>query len=49
MSEQEKKLIADALESLAKAITWTMPNSAPTVQEYLLEVWAAIDRLRGDA
>lgn len=49
MSEQEKKLIVGALESLAQAISWTVPNSAPTVGECLREAWAAIDRLRGDA
>lgn len=48
MSEQEKESIVNALESLARAISWTVPNDPPTVRDNLKDAWEAIDRLKGD-
>ena len=46
MNEREKKSIIDALESLARAISWTVPNDPPSVGENLNDAWKAIDRLK---
>lgn len=41
----ELAIIIEALTALASAITWTVPNSAPSVESYLKDAWAAIDKL----
>lgn len=46
--EQEKESIVNALESLARAISWTVPNDPPTVRDNLKDAWEAIDQLKGD-
>lgn len=46
MNKQEKKLIADALESLARTISWTVPKSSSAARDHLLEAWAAIDKFK---
>jgi hypothetical protein len=38
----------EALTALASAITWTVPNSAPSVEKYLKDAWTAIDKLKND-
>jgi len=49
MDEQDKKLIVDVLESLARAISWTVPSDPSSVQENLNDAWKAIDRLKKSA
>ena len=44
----ELTTIIEALTALASAITWTVPNSAPSVESYLKDAWAAIDKLKDD-
>ena len=41
----ELATIIEALTALASAITWTVPNSTPAVENYLKNAWAAIDEL----
>ena len=42
----ELTTIIEALTALASAITWTVPNSTPSVESYLKDAWAAIDKLK---
>lgn len=42
----ELEIITEALTALASAISWTVPNSTPTVEHYLKDAWAAIDKLK---
>jgi len=44
----DKEVIIEALTALASAITWTVPNSTPSVESYLKDAWAAIDKLKDD-
>lgn len=44
----ELTTIIEALTALASAITWTVPNSTPSVESYLKDAWAAIDKLKDD-
>lgn len=44
----ELATIIEALGALASAITWTVPNSAQSVENYLKNAWAAIDKLKED-
>lgn len=46
MSEQEKAALTEALAALASAISWTVPNSSPSVEKYLKDAWAAIEKLK---
>ena len=46
-TDKELTAIIEALTALASAITWTQPNSAPSVESYLKDAWAAIDKLKG--
>ena len=45
----DKEVIIEALTALASAITWTVPNSTPSVESYLKDAWAAIDKLKDDS
>ena len=44
----ELTTIIEALTALTSAITWTVPNSTPSVESYLKNAWAAIDKLKDD-
>lgn len=44
----ELATIIEALTALASAISWTAPNSVPSVESYLKDAWAAIDKLKDD-
>lgn len=41
----ELETIIEALTELASAITWTVPNSASSVESHLKNAWATIDEL----
>ncbi len=42
----ELKTIVEALEKLASAVSWTMPNDSASVRAYLMEAFDAIDKLK---
>lgn len=46
-TDKELTAIIEALTALAGAIMWTQPNSAPSVESYLKDALAAIDKLKG--
>ena len=46
VTDKELATIIEALTALASAITWTVPNSTPSVVRHLKDAWAAIDKLK---
>ena len=42
----ELRTIVEALEKLASAVAWTMPNNSASVRAYLMEAFDAIGKLK---
>ena len=45
-TDKELAAIIEALTALASAISWTVPGSTSTVEDYLKDAWVAIDKLK---
>ena len=45
-TDKELTAIIEALTALASALSWTVLNSTSTVESYLKDAWAAIDKLK---